>query len=103
MRWPLWLMCPTETVRARFCWNCQQSVRKVLGKHGQNLLCSWQRGVTFSKGDINCNCAVSALLFPFPPQALLSHVWKMPPFRECDSERQGLLRSPPDLKLLLGY
>lgn len=32
-------------LRKRFCWNSQQSVRKVLEKHGQKLLCSWQGGV----------------------------------------------------------
>lgn len=77
----------------------------MLEKHGQNLLCSWQGGgVIFSRGGINSNCAVSVLFcFLFPPQALLSRVWKVPPFRECDDERQGLLRSPPDLKLPLGH
>lgn len=101
MRWPLWLMCPAETVRTRFCWNgqqekCQKNVDRTFFVVGRGMLSfpGWHKLKL---------CCLCALLFPFPPPGLLSHVWKMSPFREWDNERQGLLRSPPDLKLPLGH
>lgn len=99
LRQPLWQVYRAETGRARFGHSRQQGLREVLGygrnwgKQGQNLLCSLQRVFVLFPEGVQIEAVLSVFSsLPFPPQALLGCVWKVPSsYQYWDNGRQGLL------------